>query len=134
MVFCLLGFQPFAQMGAFSFYRGPGPLPSQYLGGKGSHMATKEEAGCTIKVEPWTRSMAGTVSPKLKRPLSRRDGGTSLQSRAPLVTSLASAAAGAPPSIKVAILVVPFLGLALETALYMEMATTTPASSSTVRP
>ena len=36
---------------AFSFYRRLGPLPPKHLGGKGYHMATKEEAGCTIKVE-----------------------------------------------------------------------------------
>ena len=32
-----------------SFYRCPGPHPPKCLGGKGYHMATKEEAGCTIK-------------------------------------------------------------------------------------
>ena len=43
--------QPFARTGSSSFYRRPGPLPPKHLGGKGYHMATKEEARCTIKVE-----------------------------------------------------------------------------------
>ena len=43
--------EPFARTGSSSFYRCLGPPPPKYLGGKGYHIATKEEAGCTIKVE-----------------------------------------------------------------------------------
>ena len=41
---------PLARTGSSSFYRCLGPLPPK-LGGKGYHIATKEEAGYTIKVE-----------------------------------------------------------------------------------
>ena len=48
---CLPKIEPFARTGSSSFYRRPGPLPPKHLGGKGYHMATKEEARCTIKVK-----------------------------------------------------------------------------------
>ena len=47
----LLRVEPFARACSPSFYRCLGPLPPKYLGGKGYHMATKEEVRCTIKVE-----------------------------------------------------------------------------------
>ena len=42
--------EPFARTGSSSFYRRLGPILPKHLGGKGYHIATKEEAGCTVKV------------------------------------------------------------------------------------
>ena len=69
-----LSAEPFARTGSSSFYRCLGTLPPKHLGGKGSHIATKEEARCTKKVESTIKVESmdavhgrGAASPKLKR-------------------------------------------------------------------
>ena len=66
-------------MGTSSFYRCLGPLPPKHLGGKGYHMATKEEAGCTIKGEAMDAGNGRrAASPKLEKPPSIQDDGLAL--------------------------------------------------------
>ena len=68
--------EPFARACLPSFYRSLGPLPPKHLGGKGYHMATKEEARCTIKVKLVDAVHGrGAASPKLKRGTDQLDGG-----------------------------------------------------------
>ena len=66
----------------FSLLPERAPLFPQYLGGKGYHIATKKEAGCTIKAESTIKVKLvdavhgrGAVSPKLKKATGQPDGG-----------------------------------------------------------
>ena len=94
-------------------------------------MATKEEAGCTIKVESMdpvhgrdgvTKAGKATVQP------GQWASAAGALER-PSVTSSGSAASDGLLITKVASLGPPLLGAALLTALYMETATTVLASS-----
>ena len=107
---------PFARMGASSFYRRLGPLLPKHLGGKGYHMATKEEARCTIKVESTIKVRCmdavhgrGGIT-KAGKATGQSDGGLALQRLgvSPMVTSPSSAASDGLLITKVASLVVRF--------------------------
>ena len=61
----------------------------KYLGGKGYHMATKEEAWCMIKVESMDAVHGRGGVTKAVKPPSSQDGGRALQRLvvSPTVTS-----------------------------------------------
>ena len=51
----------------------------KYLGGKGYHIATKEEAGCTIKGESMDAVHGRSGVTKAGKATSNQDGGPALQ-------------------------------------------------------
>ena len=80
---------PFPERALPPFIGVPDLFPQKHLGGKGYHIATKEEAGCMIKVELMDAVHGRSGVTKAEKPPSSQDGALALRGLVvyPTVTS-----------------------------------------------